>query len=403
VEDGEVDERRAAAVAPAGGEWRAAAARILAAAWPSRAQHARLTAALQEAAAKVGGDDLPALAAALAALGIATTTRTAAHAARSPYTRLRHSFLVLAGAAGETVVLEPRFRERVAAPPAGAARSRAAEVLATLPDAFVGSEAELSALISLAAEALAAAYDAAGRELPPWRREAALRSSWLGEAAPPGGPASAAKFAAPASAAGGAAVGAAAEAVARLLPARVSGGAPRAVPAVAPARVVRGFDVAVPLLPPAEVTAAAAAAPLQRASSAAAAVAVKAVPLERAASAAAVMAAAAAMDALVLVGSLAASAASRAGSLERAASGVAPGAVADAASAAVTAGAPARLLPPSLPHPAVDGGLAVALALAPRSAAPLAVKPAPAGGPRDWRSLVNVRVVNRAAGTVVCV
>jgi hypothetical protein len=89
------------------------------------------------------------------------------------------------------VVVEPDFRSLFSLRAASPAFD---QLLALLPEAFVGSYSKLRAVVQLASQMVASACREAGQEVPPWRSRAALLSRWQRQgshATPVGQPAAA--------------------------------------------------------------------------------------------------------------------------------------------------------------------------------------------------------------------
>lgn len=79
------------------------------------------------------------------------------------------------GAGDADVLVDPSFAEQFAV---SSPSRRYAAVLRALPPVLVLSEARVRPLVEALGAELARAFREAGRDMPPWRRPAALLSKW---------------------------------------------------------------------------------------------------------------------------------------------------------------------------------------------------------------------------------
>lgn len=103
-----------------------------------------------------------------------------------PYLALRHSYIVvnagaggdgrrLRGFGGEPVLVEASFRECFAIAKPSACYAR---LLADLPAEFVGSPAQLTALVEVISDQISTSFQEQGMSVPPWRTLRSLLSRW---------------------------------------------------------------------------------------------------------------------------------------------------------------------------------------------------------------------------------
>lgn len=118
------------------------------------------------------------LATKLSELGYDAVLRTTITNASTCFRQLGHEFLAVRGepeGSGEYIV-EPHFREQFSIPHATPAY---AELLACVPEEFVGESSRLVPVVEALCEAMAASFEACGLTLPPWRRTSSMLSKWL--------------------------------------------------------------------------------------------------------------------------------------------------------------------------------------------------------------------------------
>ena len=132
----------------------------------------RLAGMLAHAKAEAGGGEAEAVKRVLAEThGVETRCVTALGGGENCLRTLRWTYLEHDG-----LILEPRFRESFAI---ASPTPQFAEVLAAVPEEFVGSARRLTAIVEVVCEQIRLSFQAQGLPVPPWRQPSALASKWF--------------------------------------------------------------------------------------------------------------------------------------------------------------------------------------------------------------------------------